>query len=440
MRTFLRIWAGQSASMIGSGLTSFALGIWVYQATGSATLFTLAALVGVLPGLVVSPVAGVIADRWDRRRVMLACDVGGGALTLAAALLFLAGRIQVWQVCTIIGCTAVLGALHGPAWTAATTVLVPPEQLGRANGLLQTTRAIAQVAAPALAGGLVVAIGVYGVLLIDAVSFLLSVTSLLGVRIPAPPAAAGAGKRGSLVGEALEGWVYVGRRRGFVGLLLFGFGINFILGMAQVSFTPLVMSFSSAAVLGSVMSVGGVGMLAGSVVMGAWGGPRRRIRGILGFGLLIGVSLLLFGLRASVPLLFAASFCLFLCVPLISGSSQVVWQRKVALELQGRVFAVRSMSMMLATPLAYLLTGPLLDQVLEPAMAPGGWGAGSIGLLLGVGAGRGVGLLFVGLGGLTLLMVALAALVPGLRRLEDEVPDAIPDIAAPPPVVAAANH
>jgi DHA3 family macrolide efflux protein-like MFS transporter len=232
MRVFIIIWLGQLVSLVGSGLTSFALGLWVYQHTGSVTQFALIGLFTMLPSVALSPLAGALADRWDRRWVMILSDTGAGLSTLMMALLFFAGRIKVWHIYLAAGASAAFAAFQWPAYSAATTLLVSKENLGRANGMVQFGRAASEILAPVLAGVLVLTIQVRGVLLIDFATFLFAITTLLMVRFPRPEiTAAGQASKGSLWREAAYGWTYIAARPGLLGLLIFFAAVNFLWGM-----------------------------------------------------------------------------------------------------------------------------------------------------------------------------------------------------------------
>lgn len=428
MTAFLAIWAGQVVSTLGSSLTGFALGVWVFQRTGSATRFALIALVTTLPGILLAPFAGALVDRWDRRKAMILGDAGAGCTTLILALLFWHGQLELWHIYPLLALGSVFGTLQWPAFTAATTLLVPRDQLGRAAGLTQMGNAVAELAAPVLAGALVVSIGLQGVVLIDFATFLVAVATLLSVRVPRAAATAeGEAGRGSLLREAASGWSYIRQRPGLLSLLGLLAAINLSMGMMQVLLAPMVLSFASAAVLGRVASAAGLGMLAGSLLMSAWGGPSRRVSGILLFLFLQGVMLMVGGLRPSALLIAAAGFVFLFAAPIVLGSSQALWQSKVPPDLQGRVFAVRRMVAWSTLPLGYLLAGPLADRVFEPLLAADGALAGSAGRLIGVGKGRGIALLLIVLGLVVATTVAVFSRYPRLRRLEAELPDALPE-------------
>ena len=427
MSVFSVVWFGQVVSLTGSYLTSFALGVWVFQFTGSITQFALITLCSRLPGIAIAPIAGALIDRWDRRRALIYIDLAGGLTILGLALLYFAGRMAVWHVCVAMTVNSVLSAFQWPAYSAATTMLVPKRQLGRAAGMVQTGEAIAFMISPALGGVLLISIGLDGIFLLDFVTFLFAMTTLFLIRIPTPPKNIQEVKQ-SLRNEIAYGWRYITSRPGLLALLVFFAVTNFLSGFIFVLTTPMVLSFTTPSVLGTVLSMGGLGMLIGGVVMTAWGGPTRRINGVLGFQLLTGFCFILAGLRASAVLIAVASFFFYFTVPFVGGSSQAIWQTKVSPEVQGRVFAVRRMIAWSSIPLSYLFAGPLAQYVFEPLLSQGGLLAGSVGHFTGTGPGRGIGFLFIILGVLTLLIVACGYFYPRLRLLEDEIVDAIPDL------------
>ena len=431
MAVFNVIWFGQLISLVGSGLTSFALGVWVYQRTGSVTRFALISLFTLLPGILISPVAGVLIDRWDRRQTMILSDLAAGVSTMAVAALLFLGKLEIWHIYIAVSVSSVAGAFRLPAFMTLISLTVPKDQLGRSSGMVQMAQAVSQVVAPLLAAALIVAIRMEGVVLIDFFSFLFAIGTLLLIRVPTPEALrAGARRKTSLWREATEGWSYIATRPGLLGLLLFSALINITYALAQVLFTPLVLSFGDARLLGTILSVGASGFLAGSIVMSAWGGPKRRINGVFGFSLLYGTSLMVAGLRPSAPLLAAALFGIVFGIPFITGCSQAIWQSKTALELQGRVFATRTMIAWSSGPLAFLISGPLADKVFEPLLAANGALAGSVGRLIGTGPGRGIGLIFILIGLMAVAIPISAFFNRRLRMIEDELPDMLPKPSA----------
>lgn len=427
MRVFLLVWFGQLVSLIGSGLTSFALGVWVYQRTGSVTQFSLILLFAMLPSVLFSPVAGAMVDRWNRRWCMILSDSGAGLTTVAIALLLATGSLEIWHLYVAVGLSSVCKAFQLPAYTASTSLLVPKEHLARASGMVQSGQACAQLISPLLAGVLIGVVQLQGVILIDFVTFIFAVTTLLLVHFPNAKNTAGSeDEKSSLWCEAIEGWAYIAVRPGLLMLLILFAMDNFVTGLVEVLLTPLVLSFDSVSVLGTIQSLGGAGMLLGSLTMSIWGGrPKRLIRGIFTFDILAHLCILTLGLRASFALFALANFLFFFSIPFVNGYCDAILLRKVPPNIQGRVFATLNMICWSCIPLAYLVAGPLAERIFEPLMATDGLLAGSVGQLIGVGSGRGISLLFITMEIPVLLVTVAAYRYPRLRLVEEELPDAI---------------
>ncbi len=430
MRIFTLIWAGQLVSLLGSGLSGFALGLWVLRGTGSVTRFALISMFTVLPRILLAPVAGALTDRWDRRRTMMASESVSAVATLALASLLYTGHLQIWQIYVAMSLISTSSAFQWPAYTAAATVLVPKEKLGQASGMVQSAQGVAQTCAPMLAGFLIempwVLVG--GVLVIDALSYLFALGTLLAVRFPSVPNESKKQANDSLLQEIGYGGRYLVARPGLLGLLFFLSASNFVFGLITVLVAPLVLSFASPKVLGTVMTSAGMGMMIGSIAMAAWGGPKRRVPAILGFTVLSGIALLPAGIPASATVIAIGAFFFLLGIPFISGCSQAIMQSKVDLHVQGRVFAITGAIGAAAMPLAYLAAGPLADRIFEPALARGGPLAATIGSFIGVGPGRGIALAFMTLGVVLVLIALLGVVFARFRNVESELPDAIVEV------------
>ena len=425
LRPFLIIWAGQLVSLVGSQLTGFALGVWVYEQTKSVSLLAVTQIAMQAPFVLLSPLAGVLADRWNRRTAMMVSDLGAGLVVLTLAGLYLAHWLQPWMVVPVNLCLAAFNSLMWPAYTASVTLLVPKKHYGRASGFVQLGEALPQIAGPALAGALYLTIHLGNMALIDFATYAFSVVlMLLFVRIPRPATTeAGRQGRGSVWKEMRFGWDYVAARPGLLRLLAFFVAINFLSGVIGPLVVPLVLDNWKADVLGYISTIMGVGMLAGTVVMSVWGGTRRKIDTLLGANLVSALFLVALALRPSIGLLAVCGCGAMFTMPLVNGSSQAIWQSKVAADVQGRVFSVRRAIAWSSGIVSPLLAAPLADYVFKPAMAPGGALASILGPFLGVGAGRGVGVLIGCVGLLTLVVTVVALADPTLRHLERDLPD-----------------
>lgn len=425
LRSFFIIWIGQLVSLVGSQLTGFALGVWVYDQTRSVTWLALTQIAMQIPFVIFSPYAGVLADRWNRRTAMIVSDFGAGLAVFITGALYLSGNLQAWMVIPINFIMSTFHTLMWPAYTASITLLVPKEQFGRANGFVQLGEALTQVAGPALAGVLYVSIRLGNMAMIDFATYLVAVTlMILFVRIPRPQLTeAGTEAKGSVWKEMRFGWDYIIARKGLFSLLLFFVSINFLGGVMGPLFTPLILDNWQANVLGYLSTIMGVGMLAGTLVMSAWGGGKRKIYTLLGSGVLGSLFLVAIGFRISIPLIAVCGFGFMFTMPLMNASSQAIWQSKVAPDVQGRVFAVRRAIAYSSQIVAPLLAAPLADYVFKPAMTEGGALASVLGPVVGVGMHHGVGVLISTLGLVMTVVCVLAFFIRHIRNVEIDLPD-----------------
>jgi MFS transporter, DHA3 family, macrolide efflux protein len=423
-KTFLYIWFGQLISIIGSGLTAFALGIWVLQKTGSVTMFSLILLFSTFPAILFSPFAGVIVDRFDRRNVMIISDSLAGLGTLMIFLLYKTDSLEIWHLFIILSISSVASSLQFPAYQAAVSTLVHKKHLGRANGMVQVSESLSIIICPLLAGILLKLIDLHGIIIIDFSTFVVALFTLLFVKIPlASKNIETIESKKSVWKEAAAGWKYIVERPGLKWLLMYFAFSNFLLGFYNILLQPYVLSFTNEKILGITISCLGIGMLLGGLLMSAWGGPKQRIQALLGFGFLSALALAAAGIKASPSLVALAIGTSSFFMPLTNGSSQAIWQSKVPGHLQGRVFALRRMLALSLSPLAYILAGPISEYIFEPSMKANGFFAGSLGPIFGVGEGRGMGLFITLIGVCWAFTAVLVYLHPRVRNLETELPD-----------------
>ncbi len=413
-------------------MTQFALTIWAYQETGSATALGVLNTAFILPFLLLSPVAGVMVDRYNRKLMMAISDLTavvatGGILTLLAA-----GRLEIWHLAVASAVNGLGNTFQWPAYSAAISTMVSKEHYGRANGMMSLVESGPAVLAPLLAGALLPLIHLVGILTLDVLTFFLAIGALLLVHVPQPARTAeGQAGEGSLLKEALYGFRYIFARRGLLGLLLFFICLNFIIGLSFSLFAPMILARTgnNSAVLGTVQSAAAVGAVIGGLLISLWGGFKRRMTSIfLGEALTAFFGLFLFGLARGLPGWIAASVLGSIFPSFTNGASQAIWQAKVAPDVQGRVFAARRMIAWSLGPVTPILAGLLADYVTEPAMQADTWLAALFGPLLGAGPGAGMALQFV-LTGVAYMGVVLVVFlfVPVVRDLEDRLPDHMPN-------------
>lgn len=438
MRTFSIIWFGQLVSVLGSQITNFALGLWVLQRTGAVTPFALTFLATLLPALFLAPIAGSLVDRWNRRTVMLLSDFGSALGTLLIWGLIAFGSLDLWVIYLVAALKSTLGVFQSPAYASVVPQLVPGSQLGRANGMIQGAEAIALLLSPILAGMLLPLINLGGIVLLDLATFMVAVLTLMWVRAPQVRPESGDTQPEPITVSIVGGWRYILAHPGILGLIIFFGFSNFLAGVVQVLVIPLILSFVSVSTMGLLLTLGSCGMLFGSVLISAWGGPRRMAWAVLGFHLLAVWALILMGLAQSALVVATGLFLIYFCVPIINSVDRSIINRKVAPQMQGRVFALSNMLAASAMPIGYVLAGPLADLVFKPLLLSDGALSSTLGPLLGVGEARGIGLLFVVLGLLGIAVTLGGALYRPLRRIDD-LPDVglssetLPMSAATPP-------
>jgi hypothetical protein len=278
---------------------------------------------------------------------------------------------------------------------------------------------------------------------IDIITFMIAVGVVLLVQIPQPKqTAVGAAAHGSLWQESLFGFRYIWQRPSLLGLQLMFFQSNLFGTFSYVLMAAMILARTSQdqLALGTVQSVIGIGGLVGALVLSVWGGPKRKVHGVL-MGM-IASSLLgsvVLGIARTLPLWLFGGFCMMLFMPLINGSNQAIWQAKVAPDVQGRVFSARRLIAQITSPLAMVLAGPLADQLFEPAMRTNGSLVPLFGGLVGSGPGAGIGLIFVVTGLLGALFAAVGYLFPAIRNAEEILPDYAPLAEDEEPVAAPAE-
>lgn len=350
MNRFLLMWTGQLVSSLGSGITAFALAVSIYRHTGHVADLATIAIAVYLPHIIVAPFAGTLADRLDRRRLILVADIGSAIATL----LLLAATTPTVAI-VLVALSSTCNALQWPAYESAVVALVPPEQLDRANGLVELSRGASQLLAPLVAGSLLSAIGLRGILILDIVSFTIAIGAILSINIPAHRTR----KPRRTFADLAEAWRLVAQRPGLIAMLVLFAITSFTFAVVDVALKPLVLAIGEPWQLGLVLSTVGVGMVVGSVTMTAWGGPRRRIVAILVFQLIEGGSLVVAGAHPQFGILVAAAFAYGLVIPLTFACARTLWQVTLPADIQGRVSALRNAAVMIAIPVGYAAAIPL---------------------------------------------------------------------------------
>lgn len=412
-------------SLLGTFMTNFALTIWAWQVTGEATALALTGLAFVLPNILLYPVAGALVDRWNRKLVMMLSDIAAGVSTLVIFVLFTSGNLQIWHLYVTGAFAGMFQSFQFPAYSAAVSTMVDKEDYTRTSGMLSVAQNTSGILSPVAAGVLLPVIGMRGILLFDLFSVAVAIASLVIVNIPQPKLKQAA-ERNSLLEDSLFGFRYIRERPGLLGLQLVFFTINFIGSLGFPLLAPMVLSRTGddTVILGAVRSAFGAGGLVGGLMLSAWGGPKKRVHGVLaGMALSCLLGYVAIGLGKDMYTWSIGAFLMMLFNPLINGSNQAIWQSKVPPEMQGRVFGTRAMIALISQPVAMAITGPLADRFLIPGMMEGGSLVPYFGWLVGVGPGTGISLLWVFLGVIGFVCGLGGYLFREVRDVESILPD-----------------
>ena len=420
MRTFLIIWLGQFASLLGSEMTNFAITIWAWEITGQATPLSFIMAVTQIPRLLISPFAGIWVDRFNRKYLMLLGDAIAGLSTIALLILFLTDQLQIWHLYVSGAINGLFGYIQGLAHSASMTLIVAKQHYARASAFESLQMSGSYVVAPAIAGAVYAMAGLSGILTIDLVTFGVAVATLCAVSIPQPTQPTQPKSSDSILQQLTFGVRYLWSHPSLVALLSF-FLISNLIDSASFSILPamiLARSGNNAAIWGTLLAFFGAGGLLGGLTLSLWGGPKRKIHGVLIASAIWKFGLIVLALAQRTSIKIGTALTCGFCSPFPGSCSQAIWRAKVEPAVQGRVFATRFLLTQLATPLGAAIAGPLADQVFEPAMRPGGDLAQVFGNIFGVGLGAGMALqmaLFASFG----VLIALGGYrIRRLRQIE----------------------
>jgi DHA3 family macrolide efflux protein-like MFS transporter len=423
---FTIVWLGQIVSVLATQMTLFALTIWVFEETGSATALGLMQVFFITPFLLISPLAGVMVDRHNRKLMMMVSDLGAGIVTVIVLILQYFGVLEIWHLYAAAVIQGLSTAFQWPAYSAAISTMVPKEQYGRANGMMSLVEAGPGVVAPLLAGALLPLVGLFGILFIDVGTFIFAIAALLFVHVPQPARTeVGEQGRGSFLKEAWMGFRYIFERPGLLGLQMMFLVGNLFSGIIFTLLAPMVLSQTgnNSLVLGSVQTSGAIASVIGGVIMSLWGGFKKRAYGVLIGWLWTGVSMALIGLSGGLPYWIAGMALSSLVIPFLNGSNQAIWQAKVAPDIQGRVFSARRLIAWITNPLSPLIAGTLADYVFEPAMKGTGSLPDLFGSVVGTGPGTGMALLILISAAFCILWSIAGFFNPHIRNVETVLPD-----------------
>jgi DHA3 family macrolide efflux protein-like MFS transporter len=365
MKDFMKILGGQGFSLVGSALVQFSLVWWLTITTGSAIVLVLATIMAILPQILISPFAGVLVDRWNRRKVMIASDAITALMVVILAFLFAQGSASIYHVYAIMAVRSAAGVFQWPALQASVSLMVPDEHLSRINGMYQSLSGLAQIAAPPLGAMLLLIMPIQTILLIDIGTAVLAILPLMFIRIPQPTIEPSAEEKSSILTDMMQGVRFLTRWRGGQFTLFAMMIINMILipSMSLIPIFALVHFNGGVFELAWLQSALGIGMLGGGIALSVWGGFKRRMDTVAAAVIAMGIAIFAVGLTPN-GLFFLAVAGLFITgamVPLASGSIMAILQALVPKDKQGRVFSVVISLSPLMAPIGLALAGPIAE-------------------------------------------------------------------------------
>ncbi|MEM9768391.1 MAG: MFS transporter [Cyanobacteria bacterium P01_D01_bin.71] len=430
MHKFTLIWFGQLISTIGSYMSDFALSLWAWELTGTATALALVGFFYKLPRILVSLFAGIVVDRANRKYLMMLGDAIAATSALIILILYLSGSLMIWHLYLAASLKGGFGQIQGLAYSTSIALLVSAENYTRANSMSSAVHYGSNIIAPALAGTLYPIIGLGGILPIDLTTFAVAIATLAWVTIPSvqrenPSQAVEKpnqfpDKLRAAWQELTFGMRHIWQHHSLRSLLLITAVFWFFHDLGGTLHSPMILARSqnNAQVLGAIASAAGISGVTGAIILSVWGGPKRRVNGMLAGFIGAGLSKTVFGLGRSPVVWIPAQFCSSLNFPLLGSCEIALWMTQITPEKQGRVFAANALVLQLVSAIAVLLAGPLADQLLEPAMMSAGRLVNLLSFSFGSGPGAGMAVLYTACALAMLLIGVGGFFVQTLRTIE----------------------
>ena len=403
-RKFLILWLGEFISSIGSGLTAFALGVYVFQTTGSVAAVSITTLFAFLPTILLNPVGGVLADRFDRRIMMICGDLFSAIGLIYMLICLQSGGLEQWQIYIGVTISAVFVALLEPAYKATVTDLLTEEDYAKASGMMQLAASSKYLLSPLIGGFLLTVTNIGTVFIIDISTFAVTVLIVALIKKNLPLRKQPEEKL-RLFRDMKEGWYALTGSRGVMTIVILISVATFYLGFLQTLISPMILSFSNSKVLGIIESVSATGMLIGSIIIGIC--RLKSYVSTLAAGFCFaGIFISLLGISSNLILITIAGVLFFTALPFINTSAEVMVRCRIPNELQGRAWGLISILSQLGYILAYALAGVLADRIFNPMFSTNGLLAGTVGRWIGTGPGRGIGFMLI-LSGMFVIILGL---------------------------------
>lgn len=418
LRSYLLLWSTQSLSALGSSMTGYALGLWLYSSTGSALRTALLSVCSYAPYVMMSIFAGALSNRWNKKRTMLVCDLLAACTTAAAFLLITVNVLRPWHLYLINALNGLMNTVQQPASEVAATQLIPKKYYQQTGALRSFSQSMNTILTPVLATMLFAFGGLPTVIYVDLITFAAAFVSLLlFIRIPEPKTAEKVGE--SVISSAKEGLSWLKGNPLILKLIFFLAGINLIASANGAAVSPMILSRAAGgkAVLGSVNFCIGIATLAGTFIASSTPAPKNRIKAIC-LSLFFSMSTENFILAFSdSPVIWCGGAVLgWLFIPYMGANLDVILRSSIPAEMQGRVYACRNSLQFFTIPIGGIAGGALIDRYFEPLMSRQTGGSSLISLFgCEKGSGAAMFLAFLGFAGVAVCVVFTILLRKELR-------------------------
>lgn len=374
-RKFIFLWLTELIGILGTGFTEFGLGVWIYSKTGKATPMAISVFCAVLPVVILSPVTGLIVDKFNKKLIIILSDVGAAIASILMLLLLHFDIFNLYYIYGIIVLNSIFNLLDSATYQSSIVLFVSKDNLKTANGLSQVSDSLNNFLCPILAGVLFWLIGITGLVTIDFIAGMISFIMILFIpaKLFRDPSVREEKKdtrsvKNRMMSELAEGFKFIFGRKGLLLLVILFMIINFFNNLAMVLITPLVLTIGNSVSLGIIQAIGGAGMLVGSIAATLYKSNSSYIKKIRTCVICASVCLIFMGIRASGITLAMGRFLFLFFIPISNTSAVTLWQLKSPKHLQGRIFTARAMMIRSIMPIAFLIVGPLADIGLKKSL------------------------------------------------------------------------
>lgn len=421
MKNFYKLWLGELISNIGSGMTAFALSVYVYEKTGSVSYISLITLLSFMPSIILSPIGGLLADRYDRRLLMIIGDLFSGLGLVYILWNIQAGEKSIVPIFVGITFSSIFTSLLEPSYRATLTDILDEENYAKASGLIQAAGSAKYLISPVIAGMILSVADIRVILLLDILTFITTCLMIFLVRKSMNSETQNY-KKDSFK-ELLEGLFIIKENRGVYSLVIIMFFVCFFMGFIQILIRPMILALSSVKTAGMMESLCAAGLLIGSLWIGIAGIKKNYSKILAVACFFCGIFMSMTGVNENLAIIGISTFLFFSTLPFMNSCADVLVRVSVPNELQGRVWGLISLITQMGTVTAYIISGVMADYIFEPMFNKNGILVENIGMIIGTGKGRGIGFMLI-LSGIGMLIMAIVIWKNGeIREVSEKCVD-----------------